>query len=348
MDGLVEEDGGLGPFPRARDSRHLGARGVPHARSIPACAGLTTVRATMRARSAVHSRVRGTHLKPCPSSSATPGPFPRARDSQDVEPVDDAGVRSIPACAGLTPSATSARRCGAVHSRVRGTHRCGCTPSTPARGPFPRARASRAGVRVVVTVVRSIPACAGLTSGRRRPWWCRPVHSRVRGPHVSHPRLPRLPGGPFPRARASRGLSRDSGQLARSIPACAGLTCVWCRARGLRSVHSRVRGPHSLAAARARRTSGPFPRARASRGGAAGAAARGRSIPACAGLTRGSQRRRLRGPVHSRVRGPHSNLPGQTRGVTFSRYGEWWAKGPCPWSWCCGRRRVAHTLALSS
>ncbi len=192
-----------GPSPRARGSRlPLLRRRCPR-RSIPACAGLTVprgrcvvvlpvhprVRGAHRApgrdgsRRSVHPRVRGAHRASAMSERSWCGPSPRARGSlAELDGVDDA-ARSIPACAGLTAAAQSARRSAPVHPRVRGAH----NPPTGGRrvrgGPSPRARGSPGAAHAGPDVRRSIPACAGLTNGRRWGTNSLAVHPRVRGAH---------------------------------------------------------------------------------------------------------------------------------------------------------------------
>ncbi len=72
--------------------------------------------------------------------------------------------------------------------------------------------------------------------------------------------------------------------------------------------HPRVRGAHLRTAKRSERESGPSPRARGSRAGHGRWVRAGRSIPACAGLTRALALVGTSPPVHPRVRGAHPHL----------------------------------------
>ncbi len=71
------------------------------------------------------------------------------------------------------------------------------------------------------------------------------------------------------------------------------------------AVHPRVRGAHPNPKKEGGVRAGPSPRARGSRGEGGGGGGSARSIPACAGLTRGRGARGVGAAVHPRVRGAH-------------------------------------------
>ena len=153
------------------------------------------------------------------------------------------------------------------------------------KGPSPRARGALRLGRVNVGVERTIPACAGSTSGDRvRSPGCRD-HPRVRGEHGLLERLGQGCQGPSPRARGARAPGVGVDLVAGTIPACAGSTwrprCARCRPRD----HPRVRGEHVLRESRIEGGAGPSPRARGARRGHEQAGAGDRTIPACAGST---------------------------------------------------------------
>ena len=104
-----------GPSPRARGSQDRCVTNNLDARSIPACAGLSSRRTEGSFWPPVHPRVRGALTKSSWQGTKSAGPSPRARGSRcgHVEP-GKAG-RSIPACAGL--SANDLRRPRALSSR---------------------------------------------------------------------------------------------------------------------------------------------------------------------------------------------------------------------------------------
>ncbi len=180
----------------------------------------------------VHPRVRGAHLEHCQHALHSFGPSPRARGSRVLQPPRRKGRRSIPACAGLTPVRRDGPVFGSVHPRVRGAHSFPLPGVRRTGGPSPRARGSPGRGLFAVMLLRSIPACAGLTrheEGGRRGI---PVHPRVRGAHWLRRAPPARRDGPSPRARGSPGPRRSRPPLRRSIPACAGLTLNDLRRRG--------------------------------------------------------------------------------------------------------------------
>ncbi len=257
--------GGYGPSPRARGSRRRAGWFWCLLRSIPACAGLTPVPARARPPAPVHPRVRGAHTCPSKTSANGSGPSPRARGSQVVQGAGLEGVRSIPACAGLTAGSRWRPSAPAVHPRVRGAHGADDGAGADEAGPSPRARGSPHGGPGRLPRGRSIPACAGLTSPRTG---CRPpstVHPRVRGAHVVPGPLGVWCVGPSPRARGSLSAVRRHPHDPRSIPACAGLTARWKASAATRTVHPRVRGAHPGRKHAVKKSGGPSPRARGSR-----------------------------------------------------------------------------------
>ncbi len=314
-----------GPSPRARGSRTRTTASCSSCRSIPACAGLTYPAARAASSTAVHPRVRGAHAYEIDTGRLVYGPSPRARGSLRPPQRAAAGGRSIPACAGLTTAPTRTDVPAAVHPRVRGAHPRQVRTGGAHHGPSPRARGSRRPAHRGVAHGRSIPACAGLTTGSIPG--CPPpaVHPRVRGAHALCAHLTVVLPGPSPRARGSRAGGRLRSPGPRSIPACAGLTVVTVRCVRGAAVHPRVRGahspwpltPHSMYGpsprARGSRTTsrahvcvcGPSPRARGSPNHFGISLLELRSIPACAGLTASRTARAGPWPVHPRVRGAH-------------------------------------------
>src|SRR5699024_10415001 len=132
-----------GPSPRARGSQALVVGQFLGDRSIPACAGLSGQAGSVMFLEPVHPRVRGALTTPSSPSGGEGGPSPRARGSHpgDWPTLDD--LRSIPACAGLSPSRTGTGPPDAVHPRVRGALRFPAERLLHARGPSPRARGSQ-------------------------------------------------------------------------------------------------------------------------------------------------------------------------------------------------------------
>ena len=71
-------------------------------RSIPACAGKTSVRAMVLALAPVHPRMRGENFALRILSVMISGPSPHARGKRRIVRPVDLELRSIPACAGKT------------------------------------------------------------------------------------------------------------------------------------------------------------------------------------------------------------------------------------------------------
>ncbi len=227
-----------GPSPRARGSLAHGRLEHVRERSIPACAGLTCLAGGPSVDQPVHPRVRGAHVKLVLDRHRGSGPSPRARGSPPGRAGGLRARRSIPACAGLTGSHPAGTAATAVHPRVRGAHRSPSWGPGTSSGPSPRARGSRVLLVLGEGDVRSIPACAGLTSYRAHGKSSNAVHPRVRGAHsrsssaccsaAVHPRvrgahsaLTRAASratGPSPRARGSRLTTwEDAGRYLPAI-----------------------------------------------------------------------------------------------------------------------------------
>ena len=111
--------------------------------------------------------------------------------------------------------------------------------------------------------------------------------------------------GSSPRGRGTP--PRRVGRTARPrfIPARAGNTGLWSRARAASSVHPRAGGEHVSARRSTVTRSGSSPRGRGTRVRPVQRRARGRFIPARAGNTRTSRRLDARGTVHPRAGGEH-------------------------------------------
>ena len=132
------------------------------------------------------------------------------------------------------------------------------------------------------------------------------VHPRMRGEHsiAQSNTWPR--SGPSPHARGTLVRPDPEGLGRRSIPACAGNTSRSLRRMFRSAVHPRMRGEHCIDTDSGRLLIGPSPHARGTLAHQSAQADLGRSIPACAGNTRGSPSRCPAGPVHPRMRGEHA------------------------------------------
>ena len=195
-----------GPSPRVRGTRV--SQGTPHQtqRSIPACAGNTSITPPPPHSFAVHPRVCGEHT-----------PDTRALAL---------GLRSIPACAGNTGcvAVVLAGQSG-PSPRVRGTLER-LRLERPSTSVHPRVCGEHGRFDSVMTVAfRSIPACAGNTNFPTP---------------ASAPR-----NGPSPRVRGTLQRECLLRLLWRSIPACAGNTRPLPGLPKAAPVHPRVCGEHA-------------------------------------------------------------------------------------------------------
>ncbi len=111
-----------GPSPHARGTRRRGeARAVPTG-TIPARAGNTLTAGPGTRTRWDHPRTRGEHSPDTPNFSGLKGPSPHARGTQGTDSLAAFGDGTIPARAGNTLPASSARPSPRDHPRTRGEH----------------------------------------------------------------------------------------------------------------------------------------------------------------------------------------------------------------------------------
>ena len=151
----------------------------------------------------------------------------------------------------------------------------------------------------------SIPACAGNTRSPSPTPGRGPVHPRMRGEHLFGPIPKGWVVGPSPHARGTLVAACVVCSDPRSIPACAGNTASTPTRVVCSSVHPRMRGEHSPISPRRPTSAGPSPHARGTLVDRLLDVLPARSIPACAGNTRGRLHGERRRPVHPRMRGEH-------------------------------------------
>ena len=154
------------------------------------------------------------------------GRSPRARGRHQELFAPNHQRGSIPACAGETiPTHNRPSRRG-VDPRVRGGDKLLWLYDAQKSGRSPRARGRRAAKAIGISSVRSIPACAGETPGSIRKWQLPWVDPRVRGGDFTVAAMLVAMAGRSPRARGRQVLNRRTAAQGRSIPACAGETCM--------------------------------------------------------------------------------------------------------------------------
>ena len=174
-----------------------------------------------------------------------------------------------------------------------------------ASGSSPPARGTPAFHRLDDGEHRFIPARAGNTRLRGRPWILVPVHPRPRGEHIGLDEPTVTHYGSSPPARGTH-LSIVRVKLdERFIPARAGNTSGTHSNCSARSVHPRPRGEHRMMRPQRPRNSGSSPPARGTPLHARRQIVSNRFIPARAGNTTHRPRMDHDGPVHPRPRGEH-------------------------------------------
>ena len=281
-------------------------------RSIPACAGEPAIFLLPMIATGVYPRVcGGTPCSPACTSSA-PGLSPRVRGNRRHLRAFHRRLRSIPACAGEPHVARRVHHRHLVYPRVcGGTMRMRRRPR-PLQGLSPRVRGNRRRRRNGLRCMGSIPACAGEPEFIRQGVRAIGVYPRVCGGTRISPSVFRPPIGLSPRVRGNR-----IGQPVRlgvnwSIPACAGEPTESSFRSGISPVYPRVCGGTTCVSRALSASLGLSPRVRGNRPRRLAAAARGGSIPACAGEPPLSDRHPRRPEVYPRVCGGTDHAPSPT------------------------------------
>ena len=251
----------------------------------------------------VDPRVRGGDIGSILSALIKMGRSPRARGRHQERRRLEDKRRSIPACAGETRLSWPLNTAMWVDPRVRGGDDMADQKNVIEAGRSPRARGRRLTSRYSMRGRRSIPACAGETGqGPMSPVGVG-VDPRVRGGDTIIVCAPTLILGRSPRARGRPYTSQWLPPEQRSIPACAGETSEDSRRCDGERVDPRVRGGDACACGVMPTLTGRSPRARGRPHPCRARRTPDRSIPACAGETRGVARVAVSDRVDPRVRG---------------------------------------------
>ncbi len=211
-----------GLSPRVRGSRVVWAVGRRGVGSIPACTGKPLCVWRRPTRPPVYPRVYGEAADRPGGAHHSSGLSPRVRGSRRMYGPVVFSVRSIPACTGKPPVASTSGSQGMVYPRVYGeAGKCGEIRAT-AMGLSPRVRGSPLPLASHDFAWRSIPACTGkpqlpdYRSSRSQ------VYPRVYGEAPVELAISPVACGLSPRVRGSRQKPTDSASTDRSIPACTG------------------------------------------------------------------------------------------------------------------------------
>ena len=224
------------------------------------------------------------HLQPGPT--ALYGSSPPKRGTRFVRVHLMRHRRFIPAQAGNThPSHRTGRR-AAVHPRPSGEHPAAAADEFKCCGSSPPKRGTRRGRTGRGPWSRFIPAQAGNTHRHGRCVVADPVHPRPSGEHLMDAWPDQRPSGSSPPKRGTQPRPRSD--------------------RSAATVHPRPSGEHEHLRVALACSGGSSPPKRGTRLDFGDELAIDRFIPAQAGNTCGSARRRRRRPVHPRPSGEHA------------------------------------------
>ena len=292
-----------GLSPRVRGKLYPQQLALDHIRSIPACAGETIVGVCVLLLLQVYPRVCGGNRGATSDGMMSGGLSPRVRGkpSRPISMPGSAG--SIPACAGETPQSGVIWADAGVYPRVCGGNCPGRPRCSSYPGLSPRVRGKRRPRSSTAAPERSIPACAGETTGTAFPPAVTAVYPRVCGGNYSSGVGSRPSRGLSPRVRGKPSLPVGRTTNIWSIPACAGETR---RARTPKppvEVYPRVCGGNRGGATAGRPAHGLSPRVRGKLECVDSDVQCEGSIPACAGETSRLYAKPFQAQVYPRVCG---------------------------------------------
>ncbi len=274
-----------GPSPRTRGKRQRDAQDHARLGAIPAYAGETARAWAERSRSRGHPRVRGGNLCLQIPADEGQGPSPRTRGKHGHGGRRRRRRGAIPAYAGETHRQSSDAHLQRGHPRVRGGNSTALPNCAASKGPSPRTRGKRGGLRAKAGCGGAIPAYAGETHSSHQAARAVRGHPRVRGGNQQAGKSGLSIHGPSPRTRGKHAHQHLVEDLAGAIPAYAGETARWPQSGGPGRGHPRVRGGNFTCSCIGHLSEGPSPRTRGKLARPAAAAARPGAIPAYAGET---------------------------------------------------------------
>ena len=312
----------IGSSPRWRGTQSA-ARKIPlPARIIPALAGNTSGSPPRPPPSPDHPRAGGEHPRTEVSSIPGSGSSPRWRGTLAPDLRACRSQRIIPALAGNTLAPASFESVRSDHPRAGGEHCPRHDRSWTDVGSSPRWRGTRQPERAGGPHGRIIPALAGNTSVAQIRGTYQSDHPRAGGEHGFLDLIWPVCCGSSPRWRGTRVPRPYLACVLRIIPALAGNTSAAISARLAIPDHPRAGGEHCCPGSKLSTRSGSSPRWRGTPAHVENRRHQIRIIPALAGNTRCSVRKRSRGPDHPRAGGEHDPRPSSFR-VTIGSSPRW-------------------------
>ena len=243
------------------------------------------------------------------SGDSPSGLSPRVRGNLRGEEPAGFRRRSIPACAGKPLAAAEERVDPVVYPRVCGETSMASRVAAAIDGLSPRVRGNRRLIPRLARGLRSIPACAGKPTARRRCGSSIGVYPRVCGETGRGGFGGQGLFGLSPRVRGNLDLRTAERYMARSIPACAGKPpkrgWAWVPA----GVYPRVCGETAGTSQPSEMSAGLSPRVRGNLALVPCNQPNLGSIPACAGKPPHRRGRRSRKQVYPRVCGETGRAP---------------------------------------
>ncbi len=158
---------------------------------------------------------------------------------------------------------------------------------SPAQGSSPPARGAQLDVWQSFGRYGIIPACAGSTFKRGKPFRQYEDHPRLRGEHVDYAIAHGAVAGSSPPARGARTKGAGKRPASGIIPACAGSTLIETHNPRLLQDHPRLRGEHRPRTQARHLPPGSSPPARGALPAVRVEPRTTGIIPACAGSTSG-------------------------------------------------------------
>ena len=251
--------------------------------SIPACAGEPSPAPTPKTTNKVYPRVCGGTEQYNLQAMWGTGLSPRVRGNLPFLLIPAPVFGSIPACAGEPADAHHENHARRVYPRVCGGTVGGGGQIEGGQGLSPRVRGNRSVARRWLTMLRSIPACAGEPLGLTATPWRLSVYPRVCGGTILRPTQSLSLYGLSPRVRGNRVIPADIVMATGSIPACAGEPDECVSHYAFSWVYPRVCGGTPNEGGYFRQPQGLSPRVRGNPPAEAIGRRVKRSIPACAG-----------------------------------------------------------------
>ena len=197
-----------GSSPLTRGKQGCAGVGVIRPRLIPAHAGKTSMRLTVRSAQAAHPRSRGENAPSLMSTAPTAGSSPLTRGKLPGTRYRRRRGRLIPAHAGKTRSKERPKCARTAHPRSRGENESAEAVACGGVGSSPLTRGKLTGRYDNALQHGLIPAHAGKTSTTATSCPAEWAHPRSRGENVLLVSRPVRPGGSSPLTRGKLSCQR--------------------------------------------------------------------------------------------------------------------------------------------